>query len=307
MQCPFLSETQVHSCRLASVRKMIPQASLTSGERCTSPQYAECAAFRELQSAEGTGAAQCPYHEDALMQFCSAAPVQRMVPWSEAAVSKCGSGAFHFCDSYLEVTEASAGRTMDPSSELCDELSAPAALYYSRNHMWLHRSEDALCHIGIDAFCARMLGTVERVDFLTTPGAAGRTRHLPSVVLRAGGHDWQIVFPRPMTITACNLVLRRYPERLTSDPYGRGWLFAGTGVELEGLVTGADAAQWTRSQTVRLNEFVQRQGGAGTLADGGMFEAGLLCKLVREDGLQLYIDFLSPTAEAAITGAGFER
>lgn len=303
MLCPFLSETQVHSCRLASVRKMIPLAALTAGERCISPQYTECAAFRELQSVALAGEAQCPYHEDSLMQFCSAAPVQRMVPWSEAAVSKCGSGAFHFCDSYLEVTEAGSRRTIDPTADLCDELPTPAELHYSSNHMWLHRTDEGLCHVGIDAFCARMLGRVERVDFLTTPGAAGRTRHLPSVVLSAGGHDWQIVFPRAMTITSCNLALRRYPERLTTDPYGRGWLFSGTGVDTDGLVTGDDAAQWTRTQTVRLNEFVQRQSGAGMLADGGMFDAGLLCKLVREDGLQLYIDFLSPTAEAAIAAA----
>jgi glycine cleavage system H lipoate-binding protein len=301
MVCPFLSETQVSSCRLAAVRKLIPQAALRANERCRSTQYGECVAYREVQPGQTAAEPRCPYLEDTLVQFCSAAPVQRMVPWSEAAVSKCGSGAFHFCDAYLEVTEASSRRTVDPLASSTEELPVPASLYYSPNHMWLHESGDGLYHIGIDALCARMLGVVERIDFLTTPGAAGRIRHLPSALLRAGGHDWQIVFPRPMTITACNLALRRNPERLTRDPYGRGWLFAGTHVETTGLMTGPAAVEWVRRQTVRLNELVQHLSGtedhATALADGGLFEAGLLCKLVREDGLQLYIDLLCPAPE----------
>lgn len=300
MQCPFLSETHMASCRAATVRKLIPQAALTANERCTSPGYGDCAMYRELAVADDAIAARCPYHEETLMQFCSAAPVQRMVPWSEAAASKCGSGAFHFCDLYLEVTESSSHRVPNPCADTCDELPVPSDLLYTRNHMWLHASEDGLCHVGIDALCARMLGPVERVDFLTTPGAAGRARHLPSVVLRAGGHDWQIVFPRAMTITSCNLSLRRYPERLTADPYGRGWLFAGTGVDTRALLHGEAVPAWMRSSTVRLNEFVQRQSAEHAMADGGMFESGLLAKLERELGLQLYIDYLSPTAEAAL-------
>ncbi len=295
MLCPFLSESQVRSCRLASVRKLIPHAALTAAERCSTAQYAECPAFRELKQGDGLVLATCPYLQESLMQFCSAAPVTRFVPWSEASVSKCGSGAFHYCDLYLDMTETSSHRTTPPGSE--DSVPVLTSLHYSANHMWLDRSEDGLCHIGIDALFSRLLGQVERVDFLTLPGGGpGGGKRTPSAVLRAGGRDWQVVFPREMNITACNLMLRTGPSRLSTDPYGRGWMFAGTDVDLSDLITGEQAASWMQTDTRRLNEFVQER--SGCCADGGLIDPGLLATLRRENALVLFSDFLSPAAGA---------
>lgn len=291
MLCPFLSESQVRSCRVASVRKLIPHAASTAAERCSTSQYAECPLFREQKRDDGTAAAPCPYLKESLMQFCSAASVTRFVPWSEASVSKCGSGAFHYCDLYLDMTETSSRRTAPQGTE--DHVPVPPSLRYAANHMWLDRSEDGLCHIGIDALFSRLLGQVERVDFLTLPGG-GRTT--PTAVLRAGKRDWQVVFPGEMNITACNLMLRSDPSRLSSDPYGRGWMFAGTGVDLSGLMTGEQAAPWMQTDTRRLNEFVQQHNGC--CADGGLIEPGLLTHLRREDALVLFNDILSPAVGA---------
>jgi len=291
MQCPFLSESQVRSCRLASVRKLIPHALQTAAERCSTPQYIECAAFRE-QHQECRGAAACPYLQESLMQYCSAAPVTRFVPWSEASVLKCGSGAFHYCDLYLDMTEASSHRTSPRGAE--DSVPAPPALHYAANHTWFDRSDDGLCHAGIDALFSRLLGEVERVDFLTLPGSPGGGKRAPSAVLRAGGRDWQIVFPREMNITSCNLMLRSDPSRLSKDPYGRGWMFAGTDADLSELMSGEQAAAWMQSDARRLNEFVQEC--SGCCADGGLIEPGLLATLRRGDALVLFNDYLSPGA-----------
>jgi glycine cleavage system H protein len=298
MLCPFLSESQVRSCRLASVRKLIPHAALTGVERCSTRRYTECLAFREQHQAhaeqkpECAGEAICPYLQESLMQYCSAAPVTRFVPWSEASVSKCGSGAFHYCDLYLDMTEASAHRTMPQDREGC--VPVPPALRYSANHMWLDRSEDGLCHIGIDALFSRLLGPVERVDFMTLPGSSSGSKRTPAAVLRAGGRDWQVAFPREMNITACNLMLRSDPARLSTDPYGRGWMFAGTDIDASELMTGEQAALWMQTDTRRLNEFVQVC--SGCCADGGLIEPGLLSNLRREDALVLFNDILSPGA-----------
>ncbi len=231
------------------------------------------------------------------MQFCSASPVQRYVPWSEASVSKCGCGAYRYCDLYLDLTEASAHRNGAQSTE--DALPVPPALQYAANHMWLDQAEDGLCHVGIDALFSRLLGRIERVDFITMPGSQGlgRGKLSATAVVRAGGSDWQVVFPRPMKISACNLMLRSDPSRLSTDPYGRGWLFAGTGVDTTGLVTGEQAALWMQDETRQLNEFVQER--SGCCADGGMIVPGLLDKLRREDALVLFSGFLSPAADAA--------
>ena len=235
----------------------------------------------------------CPYLQESLMQYCSAAPVARYVPWSEASVSKCGSGVFHYCDLYLDMTEASSHRT---GTHTEDSLPVPPALLYSANHMWLDQAEDGLCHVGIDALFSRLMSPIERVDFITLPNSQGQSKLLPSAVVRAAGADWQIVFPRELNLTACNLMLRSDPSRLSTDPYGRGWMFAGPGVISKGLKTGGQAADWMQEDTRRLNEFVQQR--SGCCADGGLIESGLLAALRREDALVVFNRYLSPAAEA---------
>ena len=289
MLCPFLRESQVRSCRVASVRKLIPQLAPAAAERCSTPQFTGCPAFRE-QRHDAANAIVCPYLQESLMQYCSAAAVPQYVPWSEASVSRCGSGAFHYCDLYLDMSETGSNRTGGQETE--DALSVPPALFYTANHMWLARSEDGVFHVGIDALFSRLLGPVERVDFITLPGGQGKC--LPSTVVRAGASDWQIVFPLQMKLTACNLMLRSDPSRLTTSPYGRGWMFSGTDVDPEGLMTGEQAAVWMQHDSRRLNEFVQKHGGYS--ADGGLVEPGLLARLRREDALVLFNDFLSPVA-----------
>jgi glycine cleavage system H lipoate-binding protein len=293
MLCPFLRESRVRSCRVASVRKLIPQLAPAAAERCSTPQFTGCPAFREQQH-DAANALVCPYLRESLMQYCSAAPVPQYVPWSESSVSRCGSGAFHYCDLYLDMSEAGSHRS--GGQEVEDALSVPPALLYTGNHMWLDQSEDGLCHAGIDALFARLLGPVERVDFITPPIVQAQGKRLPSAVLRSGGADWQIVFPLQMNITACNLMLRSDPSRLAADPYGRGWMFAGTGVDASGLMTGEQAAPWMQQDSRRLNEFVQAH--AGYSADGGLIEPGLLARLRREDALVLFNGFLSPDAGA---------
>lgn len=298
MLCPFLRESQVRSCRVASVRKMIPRLAPAAAGRCATPQFTGCPAFQE-QHQDSMEASVCPYLQESLMQYCSAAPAPRYVPWSEASVSKCGSGAYRYCDLYLDMTEASSRRTGAQSTE--DTLPVPPALLYTANHMWLDQAEDGLCHVGIDALFSRLMGPAERVDFITLPGSLGhgvqgQGKLLPSAVVRAGGADWQIVFPRQLNVTTCNLMLRSDPSRLSTDPYGRGWMFAGTGVDPAGLMTGEQAALWMQEDTRLLNEFVQQR--SGCCADGGLIEPGLLAQLRREDAVVLFSGFLSPAADA---------
>lgn len=292
MLCPFLHETGVHLCRLATVRKLIPASMIAGEERCGSARYVECPAFRG-QATESAGTGACPYLEQPLVQFCAAAPVAQFVPWSESTASRCLSSAFHYCDVYLDVSGAPVRRVPATGSEVDggEELAVPTRLRYSPNHTWLDVAEDGVCHAGIDALLARLLGVVESVEFLTPPGNGTRGKQMPAAVLRAAGHDWQVAFPQRMNITACNPCLRTHPQRVSEDPYGRGWIFAGTGAETEGTMPAEEAATAMRNEARRLNELIQR--GSGVSADGGMFEAGLLGKLPRQQAWQVFNDLLA--------------
>jgi glycine cleavage system H lipoate-binding protein len=114
--------------------------------------------------------------------------------------------------------------------------------------------------VGIDAFLSRALGEVERIGFVWQKG-----HHRPAAVVTAGGVDLEITLPFPLQITSCNLYLRANPERLTSEPYTRGWLFAGVpdAGAADGLLRGEQAQHWMEGEVRTIHEFLQQLPGPG--------------------------------------------
>jgi glycine cleavage system H lipoate-binding protein len=179
------------------------------------------------------------------MQFCSAAAIRKLVPYNESFRFRCVSDSHRFCDIYLQ-----ASPVPDAPGACVESIPVPEGLFYSPNHLWLAAGEDGCCHIGIDAFFASFLKSVEQVSFLTVSGIAK-----PSAVLTARGVDVLVTFPLPMRITACNLYLRAKPAKLVRDPYRRGWLFEaqeqGAGAR-HSLISGTEAVAWMRREVERL-------------------------------------------------------
>jgi len=289
MTCPFLKEAQVKYCQTASLRKLIPLAT-RGDEKCTSEQHSTCPVFRtqplsEEASSETNPA--CPYLRESLMQYCGAAPVTKLIPYSESLLSRCGNDSFRYCELYLAMAHPGGpGRQVDG-------MPLPEWLQYSSNHMWLDVTEDGTCHAGIDAFLSRALGQVDRISFVWLKGT-----HRPTAVLTANGVDYLLVFPNPFLLTNCNVYLRADPGRLTRDPYVGGWLFEGvpSSESTAGLVTGDRAGAWMEQEQRRANDFLQQQAGAGTCADGGQFAPGVLRALEREHRLAFFHEFFSPFA-----------
>lgn len=298
MQCPFLRDTQVQSCRHSLVRKLIVRnpESLAS-ERCTSARHTQCPLYSTAPQEFGDPE-RCPYLDESLVQFCAAAPVQKFIPFSEAVLSRCGSNAFRYCDLYIGMAhpeEADVPRV--------DGIMVPQWLHYAANHMWLDLSDDGVCHVGIDAFLARILGQVDRIVYLTTRGVCH-----PAVVLSTGAVDYHMVFPNRLLMNAPNTYLRANPARLTTDPYRSGWLF-----ECRPAVDGADprsglyaggteATRWMQSEFDRIGAFVHTYAETSSdgedvlVADGGGFAPDLLRYLDREQTARLYHAFFSPAS-----------
>jgi len=293
MTCPFLREAQVQYCQTAAFRKLIPLAASPKGavraeEKCASESHAACPVFR-LQRQE-PAACPCPYLRESLMQYCAAAPVARFVPYSESLLSRCGHDGFRYCGLYLQMAHPAA------SSAETDSVAAPDWLHYSANHMWLDLTEDGACHIGIDAFLSRALGPIEAVGFVWQRG-----RHLPAAVLTVGGIEVEVMFPNPLLIANCNLYLRAAPSKISAEPYTGGWLFEGTPVEgtLDCLRSGGEARGWMEEEQRRMNQFLQswpRPGEAPGMCDGGLFAAGVLRQLERDQARALVHEFFSPYA-----------
>jgi glycine cleavage system H lipoate-binding protein len=289
MTCPFLKEAQVRYCQTSPVRKFIPIAAAGRGDdKCSSQEYVTCPVYRAQSGAE-TYPGHCPYQGESLMQYCGAAPVAKMIPYSESEISRCGCDRFRYCELYLSMAHPGV-----PTGDV-DGIPVPAWLRYSANHMWLDIGVDGVCHAGIDAFLSRVLGQADRISYVWQSG-----QHRATAVVTVNGVDHEIVFPNPFLLTSCNLYLRADPARLTAEPYTGGWLFEGVPTpETTGdLLQGAAARQWMEQEQYRINEFLQQIPGphGPTAADGGQFVPGLSRCLDRDQMLALYHTFFSPYA-----------
>jgi glycine cleavage system H lipoate-binding protein len=294
-------------------RKPLARAGVNgAGERCSSPAYVLCPAV--LQRHEDHPAlSRCPFLQESLAQFCAGSSVPTYVPWSESPDLRCGHDGHRFCDLYLALSGSGgrgpALRGGDPAearTASVDGVPMPGWLFYAPNHLWLDVGGDGIVHVGADAFLTQLVGRLERLTFLTTKGTLR-----PAVVLTVQGVDLTLTFPHPLHIAAANLHLRSGLDRLTDDPYGRGWLFeahaAGaprhetTTVSTAGLLRGPAAHAWMAREVRRAASFVHEQvlpgAGEGFVADGGSAAPDLLRHLQREQIHQLFALLFPPPAD----------
>lgn len=292
MQCPFLKETRVRWCRAAGIRKPIPESQSDDAAcRCLDERFRACR-WVSLESREAPPP--CPHLEHALVQYCEAAPLTRFVPFSEPLLTRCGSDAHKYCDFYLDILRAARPPLRD------HEFVAPEDLYYTRNHWWIDLQDEGLCHVGVDAFLARLLGGVERAGILTPRGMA-----CPAVVFTCRGTDFTASFPAQIQIEAANPHLRIEPRRMLKEPYSAGWLFRGRisqdrlpAVQTL-LMTAPEAKRVMDEDARRVNEMLQAlrpAGAAPAMADGGLFEEGLLGLLEPQEALSLFHEIGSAAA-----------
>jgi glycine cleavage system H lipoate-binding protein len=300
VRCPFLREAHVQSCQASPFRKQIVRTGTAADERCGSSAWRECAVVRELNE-EHPSASACPFHSESLAQYCSAAPVTKLIPWSDQAFSRCGSEAHRYCDLYLALARTPAPPAAPgepaPGVEDADGVPVPQWLWFAPGHTWLAIGGDGVCHIGVDAFLARTLGGIDRVQFVTTKGV-----ERPAAVLTVREVDLTVTFPNPVLITGVNGALRADPARLARDPYGLGWLFegvvrdrglvpGGAARATEGLFRGDAATAWMRRETLRLRALAEdaagRISGARLAADGGLPAPGLVRTLPHDEALRL--------------------
>lgn len=294
MRCPFLHETRARQCGAAPLRKLIASGRTSAiAERCSTPTFVDCSVFQE-HGGESLDGASCPFLHESLMHYCGAAPVLRYVPYSEQS-GRCSSDSFHFCELYLAF-ERAGKRASEPRT---GDIQVPADLYYSPNHLWLKPGSGGACHVGIDDFLAAVLGSVDAITFLTLSGV-----NRPGAVLTVQGVDWPVSFRNRILITNAHVYLRSDPSRITSDPYGGGWLFEGFELPdspaAAGLMSGPQALAWMETERARLDQFVHElagsagPAGSAVVNDGGAAVRDLCRQLGREEILRMLNAFFAP-------------
>jgi len=275
MACPFLTEGRAQYCHAAPVRKMILDGPGVSGGLCASPQFRRCEfAPQDLSQQVRVEQERCPHLEEVRVQYCGATPITKLVPFSDSQLSSCTSASYFYCDTYL--MHAQPHGTI-PSPDL----------FFTPNHFWLDIDESGICHIGIDSLLADAVGNVDGVIFATVQGT-----RCPALTLTIHDMEWPMCFPNPMMIERVNNRVRRDPARLTSDPYGVGWLFEGrelVGITRAGLLSGSAATAWQSDERERLAREVHELHAPG--CDGGSPIRGVARLLSRPDLVCLFQDF----------------
>jgi glycine cleavage system H lipoate-binding protein len=314
MRCPYLKDARVKFCRASAFKKMIVQnPGQTEQEKCTTSSYLDCSVIKQ----QGGGyplQSQCPNLQESTAQYCSAAPVNKLIPYSESQLSPCIGESHRYCEFYLgpgpgdRAAEPLTSSLPAPQSvaeamavDRVETIEVQEGLAYSANHMWLDMADDGICHIGVDAFLVRVLGCVEKLNFLSVKGV-----DRPTVALTVRGMDLHMVFPNRMLITRLNRALCSRPEKLATAPYSLGWLFEGKDLESgqvrAGLPQGEEARLWMRRELERLNGFVQNR--IFSLPQRERRKA-LSCRtgpeqcryLRRGDLIELFNEFFAPQAD----------
>jgi len=280
-------------------------------ERCSSQEYVDCpAAKQHLEDRPSID--HCPFLHESLVQYCIAAAVTKYIPYTESVLSQCGTDSHKYCELFLALAQPNESVTSSDSSSHSkngvqsdlDDVQIPEDLFFSPNHMWLDVGADGVCHIGIDAFLTKVLGTADQITFITTKG-----NHRPTVSFTVRGVDLQFVFPLSMNITRANTYLRTNPQKIFADPYTVGWLFETTeektknvNQKIDGLISGKEVYPWMKKELERMTTLAHTisaqpdMKGAVLMADGGDFQSGFVKHVPKEELLKLYNDFFSPLA-----------
>jgi ADP-ribose pyrophosphatase YjhB (NUDIX family)/glycine cleavage system H lipoate-binding protein len=305
MKCPFLKEAKVRFCEGSPFRKMVRCSSIhEDDQKCSSPAYVNCPAARERLGGR-QGLPSCPFLRESRVQYCAAAPVAKYIPYSDDGIARCSGDAHRYCELYLRRAQPQGQVGRRPGQHAGAEgIPVPERLAYTRNHMWIDVGQDGSCHVGVDAFLARVLGEVERVTFVSP---RGRVR--PAAVLRVHGVDLSLTFPCRMNVTGTNALLRMHPEMALDDPYGAGWLFEGTHPESGNgsnsddrgplLLHGGEVKGWMHAEVDNMSSLVHElhsghgHEGQALMADGGVFCPNLAQHLEREELLHLFNCFFA--------------
>lgn len=98
-------------------------------------------------------------------------------------------------------------------------------------HFWLEKIDNNKLKLGIDNYASSRAGTIE---FVMTMKVDRRVKKNDTIgTIESGKWVGQIKSPIDGIIVEKNDELRKNPELINEDPYGKGWIFILEGKELE--------------------------------------------------------------------------
>jgi glycine cleavage system H lipoate-binding protein len=144
--------------------------------------------------------------------------------------------------------------------------------YLHRGHTWAALEGTGEVRVGLDAFSQKIFGLADEVKF----PEVGKTYYKDHICLSLSRKKRKASFLAPVdgVITAINPKVRENPSLIHDDPYGDGWLFKVTPINLQrnldDLISGEASAEWMHQESHRLINLMESEVGV-TVPDGGTF------------------------------------
>ena len=159
-------------------------------------------------------------------------------------------------------------------------IKIPQGIYLHRGHTWVGMASGGQVRIGLDAFAARLLGPMDRIDL----PLMGKPLQRDQVGIRMNRGDLKTGLLAPVSgvVTAFNPKISSDPGVLPADPYGNGWLLMvqpdRLREELPTLQMGTEATAFIETEIEHLYQAVETHLGP-LAADGGNLADDILGQL----------------------------
>jgi glycine cleavage system H lipoate-binding protein len=156
----------------------------------------------------------------------------------------------------------------------------PESLYYHQGHSWVAPQGEETALVGMDEFACKLIG---RPTSIVVPKVGETFRQgEKGWMVKQGNKAANMVFPLDGKVVAVNEAALRHPELMTSEPYGRGWLFMVKTRSLRwnvrNLLRGAVARRWMEESAAELRALFDGKIGY-VFQDGGLPEEGVADRL----------------------------
>ncbi len=122
-------------------------------------------------------------------------------------------------------------------------MNVPGDLRYSKDHEWVRTSDDNRAVVGITDYAQDALGDVVFVDLPEVGSSVSVGDSIGEIESTKSVSD--VYSPLTGTVVEVNSELLDAPEKVNSDPYGEGWMFAVEVADAAAFGELMDAATYT--------------------------------------------------------------
>ncbi|MBW2147628.1 MAG: glycine cleavage system protein H [Deltaproteobacteria bacterium] len=171
---------------------------------------------------------------------------------------------------------AGVAETAKAIKEMVGGFLVPDGLHFHPGHAWVKAENSNMAYVGMSDFAQKLVGKIDEVHLPEVGSEIRLGETLLSMKIDSKSID--MLSPVDGKVVSINQEVKRSPEIINSDPYGRGWLIEvqapKMSAKLKSLLKGGLAVKWMEEVGNKL--FLQMNRDLGVVyQDGGLPVEGM--------------------------------